>query len=68
MFCLYVYMYAMCICAAQEGQKRATDSLELELKVVVIYHVGTGDLTWLLCKGTCFLSYSVISICSKITR
>lgn len=31
-FCLHVCMYTTCLLGAREGQKRASDPLELELK------------------------------------
>ena len=34
------------------GQKRALDPLELELKMAMSYHVGAGNQTWVLCKGS----------------
>lgn len=33
------------------GQKRSSDTLELELRVVVNHHVGSGVPTRILCKN-----------------
>ena len=33
----------ICIPAAQRGQKRASDSLKLELQMVVSHHMGAGN-------------------------
>lgn len=32
------------VCSASGGQKQASDPLELEIEIVVSYHVGAGDL------------------------
>lgn len=34
------------------GQKLALDPLELELQVIISYHVGTGNQTLVLCKSS----------------
>lgn len=49
--CMYVYyMYA----GTLRGQKRAPDLLELELSMVEIHHVGTGNGTQVLCNSNRF--------------
>jgi hypothetical protein len=35
-------MRATCVLSAYQGQKRAPDPLELELKMVVNHHMGAG--------------------------
>lgn len=34
------------------GQQRASDSIELRLQIVVIYHVGTGNKSQVLYKSS----------------
>jgi hypothetical protein len=48
---IYVYecfacrhIYAPCVCSDYRGQKRASDSPELQLWMVVSRHVGTENL------------------------
>jgi hypothetical protein len=41
-FCLYVF-YAPCLCNARSVQRRALDSLELELQAVVNHLFGGGS-------------------------
>lgn len=41
-FCLHVPMCAMCVLCVQRDQKRALEPQELELPIVVSYHVGPG--------------------------
>lgn len=36
------------------GQKRVLDTLELELQVVVNFHMGAGNWTWVLCRVAIF--------------
>lgn len=38
--CLNAFMCTMCMLGAQEGQKRASHPLELQLKTVVSHHMG----------------------------
>jgi hypothetical protein len=38
-------MHTMCVLGAQGGQKRASESLELELGTVVSHCVGAGNRT-----------------------
>jgi hypothetical protein len=39
-FCLHVVICTMCIPCASKGQKKVLGTLELELQMVVDYHVG----------------------------
>lgn len=43
MFCLNVYLFAMCVLGTCGGQKKTLDPLELEFEVVVSFHAGSGD-------------------------
>lgn len=43
MFCLHVHICTMCMLGTSGGQKRASDPLMLELKMVVSHH-GSGFL------------------------
>jgi hypothetical protein len=36
----YIFLYTICVPVACRGQKRASDTLELELQMVVSRHVG----------------------------
>ena len=45
MFCLDICLCTMCMPGACRGQKRALDSLELELQRTVHYHLGAGKLS-----------------------
>ena len=40
MISLHVYMYTKCVPSALRGQKRASDPLELELRITIIHHLG----------------------------
>lgn len=51
MFCLPVCVDTMLVPDACEGQKRLSDALELELKMIVSYHVRAGIQSQVLCKG-----------------
>lgn len=47
----------VCICAVYmldvlEGQKRASNTSESELQMLVRCHVGAGNQVWLLCKNS----------------
>lgn len=42
-YILPVYMNPSCVPGAYRGQKRALDSLEQELQMVVSHHMGTED-------------------------
>jgi hypothetical protein len=53
--CMYESVYAcVCVhtCACEDspfsGQKKMWDSMEVELRVLVICHVGAGIQTWVL--------------------
>lgn len=49
--CVIVWLSAcMCICVwcALRGQKKALNPLEVELEMDVSYHVGAGNLIWIL--------------------
>jgi len=37
-----MYVYVPCACSTHGGYKKALDTLELELQVVVSHHVGAG--------------------------
>lgn len=39
-------MYTTCVSHVHNIQKKALDSLGLELQVVVSFHVGVGNQTW----------------------
>jgi len=43
MLFLYVYMCTTCVPGAFHGHKRASEPLELELRVVVSHHVGAEN-------------------------
>ena len=47
--CMCVYVYT-CVLGAHEGQKRASDPIELALQMVVSVHVGAWNRTQVLCK------------------
>ena len=57
---LLFYVLFWCLQRLEEG----TSSLELELQMVVSHHVGAGDGTWVLRKGTkcCPLQSHLISL------
>lgn len=41
-------MYVRASCSAHEEQKKAIDSLELELQIVVRCQIGAGSAIWAL--------------------
>lgn len=41
-FCLHVCICTTCVPGASSGQKRVSDPVELELQMLVSYHVGSG--------------------------
>lgn len=43
---------ALRVYSALRGQKMVSDPLELELKMVVHCHVGTGNQIWVLCRSS----------------
>lgn len=45
LLCLHVCFYIMCVPSAHWGQRRALDTLKMELQTVVSSHVGAGDWT-----------------------
>lgn len=54
--CVWVFYLHGCVCttcfpSAHSGQKRVLDPLELELRMAVSHHVGSGNWTWVLCKS-----------------
>lgn len=66
---------------ARRGQKREQDALKLEIKMVVTYHVASGNETQVLYKNKfselsslvssplpwdCYLSKGQIAICSTV--
>lgn len=52
MFCFFVYMCTTCIPCAYRGQKRALESLNLELQTAMSCHAGTRNPTWILCENS----------------
>lgn len=40
------------VCLVLRGQKKASDSLALQLQKVVNYYVGSGNRTWVRCKSS----------------
>ena len=50
--CRYVCMCPMHMFGGLRGQKKAWDSLELELQMLVSCHVGAGNQTWILWKNS----------------
>ena len=54
-FCLHVCLSVCipCVCCARGGQKKALDSPEIGIMVVVRLHVGAGNRTWVLWKNKC---------------
>lgn len=49
---LYMGSCAMPVPGTLRGQKLVLDPLELELQVIISYHVGTGNQTLVLCKSS----------------
>lgn len=49
--CVCMCLYTTCVLGAYGGQKKASDPLELELQMKKSYHVGCGNLTWVLYKS-----------------
>ena len=49
-FCMYICVPYICVIAFG-GQKRV-GPLELELQMVVSYHVGAENQTWVFCKSS----------------
>lgn len=52
-----VCMYTTCVLDASEGQKRASDLLELEVHVVLSHHVGAGNQTQVSAEQQVALSH-----------
>lgn len=52
--CVGICLHA---CSAWRGQKKASDSLELELQTIVSCHVGARNQTLILCKSNCALNH-----------
>jgi hypothetical protein len=48
--CLSVSLCSTCMPSARGGQKSKSDTLELELEIVVNHCVGAWDRTWVLWK------------------
>lgn len=50
--CVFAYMpiWAPCVCIAHRGQKVALGPLELELQVIVNYHMFFQNWTWINLK------------------
>ena len=56
---LFIFILHVCLvcmytheCNTLRGQKRALNPLDLELRMVVSCHVGSGNGTWVLCKNS----------------
>ena len=58
-YCIILYIWVfcmhMCMCTTQmptapKDQTRASDSLRLELQMVISHYVGAGNQTRVLCK------------------
>ena len=49
---MYVGMCTICVPGACGDKKAVSDSLELQLKMVVICHVGARNWTQILCKSS----------------
>lgn len=43
--------YTMCVPDAQESQKRSQTSMDLELGIIVGYHVGSRNQIQIFCKN-----------------
>lgn len=52
-FCLHVCICTVCMHGAHWGQKKPSESLELELEMAVNDHVGSRNWTWVPCKNKC---------------
>ena len=50
-FCSYDYLCTIFVSGAHRSLKRKPDPLELELKMLVSCHVGSGNWTWVLWKS-----------------
>ena len=50
-------IHVQCTCSALRGQKRALDSLDLDLQMVAIHHVGCKNQTQILCKAASTLNF-----------
>ena len=48
----FIYGCALCIPGSYRGQKKASGLMKLELQTVVSLHVGAGNQTWVLWKGS----------------
>lgn len=46
-FYLYVFVHPLFV-VPNESQKRESDPLELRLQIIVSYHVGGENQTWIL--------------------
>lgn len=60
---VYICMHTTCMPGPHRGQKRALDTLEVELQVVVSYRASAGNWTWVLCSSLAnYLNDSVYSV------
>lgn len=50
---LHICLCTVCVLGAHRGHKRALDQKELELWMIVNYHVYAGNQTWVLYKNQC---------------
>lgn len=51
LFCLQVWVWKTCMPDAHGGKKRVTNPLELELQMIMSYHVGVVNQTLLFFKS-----------------
>lgn len=56
----YVSKCFVCMCGAHGGQKGTSDSLELELQIVVSHHMCTGNQIWVLLSTELSLQHNVL--------
>lgn len=40
--CFCIFLHTICVAGVNRGQEKISESLELELQVAVIHHVGAG--------------------------
>lgn len=49
------------------GDKKALNSLGLQLKIIVSFHVSAGNQTCVLCESSCGFNFWAISLASLDT-
>jgi hypothetical protein len=52
-----MYICVLCACSTLEGQRRASDTLGLELQMVVSHQVGAGKQAQVLLKSNSALHH-----------